>query len=103
MQIPPLRIIRLLHTIFASLQQRQKYGSTAAARLDALFYALARYFGSSSLNMASSLQVGLTEAESTLLLQVVGASPSQKKGGAPNSCCISLTNEFDMSTVCTAP
>ena len=103
MQIPPLRIIRLLHTIFASLQQRQKSGSIAAARLDALFYALARCFGSSSFNMASSLQVALTEADSTLLLQVVGSSPSQKKGDGPNSCCISLTNEFDMSTLRTAP
>lgn len=99
MQIPPLRIIRLLHTIFVSMQQQKRSGAFAASRLDALFYSLARYFGSSSLNMTSSLQVGLTEVDSALLLQIVGSSPSQKKGDGQSSCCISLTNEFDMSTV----
>jgi hypothetical protein len=108
MQIPPLRIIRLLHAVSVSMQQQKGSGTLAAARMDARFYALARYFGSSSLNMSSSLQVGLTEAANGLLLQVVGSSPSRdeksrRDGAGHSTCCISLTNEFDMSTVCTIP
>ena len=99
MQIPPLRIIRLLHTISVAMHQKRRGGAFAAARMDALFYSLARYFGSASLNMSSSLEIGLVQAENALLFQVVGSAPSQPKGDRPSSCCVSLANEFDMSTV----
>lgn len=53
--------------------------------------------------MTSSLQIGLVQADNALLFQVVGSSPSLnggcREGDRPSACCVSLANEFDMSTV----
>jgi hypothetical protein len=104
LQIPPLRIIRLLHTVSVTLsmqnasqnssQKKEKAASTA--KLDTFFISLARYVGAQALNMSSTLQLGLSQTDSCLLLQLVGTAPEAAEGP---SCCISLTNDVDMSTV----
>lgn len=96
MQIPPLRVIRLLHTIATTVSMQKKEKPQSAAKMDAFFFSLARYVGSQALDMSTTLQAGLAQTEACLLLQLVGAAPATHQG---RSCCVSLTNEMDMSTV----
>jgi len=94
-QIPPLRMIRLLHTVVTTMSMQKKQ-TQSVVRMHAFFFSLARYLGSKALDMSSTLQVGLAQTDACLLLQLVGTAPANSQG---QTCCVSLTNEMDMSTV----
>lgn len=86
----------MLHTVATTLSMQKKERLQSMARTDAFFFSLARYIGSQALDMTSTLQVGLAHTEGCLLLQLVGTAPANHQG---QSCCVSLTNEMDMTTV----
>lgn len=98
MQVPPLRIVRLLHTALMSLEMEGKTSTTPkAAVLDRLFYSLARYVGSDALDVSASLQVSLVKAGNALVAQLVGHTPAGEE--VANTCCVSFSNVVDMATV----
>eukprot|EP00892_Ulva_mutabilis_P006932 jgi/Ulvmu1/4610/UM002_0339.1 len=94
--IPPLRVIRLLHTVATTVSMQKDERTQPAAKMDAFFFSLARYVGSKALDMSTTLQLGLAQTDACLLLQLVGTAPATDAG---QSCCVSLTNEMDMTTV----
>jgi hypothetical protein len=95
-QVTPLRIVRLLHTLLLSLEMQGKLtATTKAAQLDRFFYALARYVGSDGLDMTASLQAGLLQSDDALIAQLVGHMPAGEDGGT--QCCIAFANDIDMA------
>lgn len=98
MQVPPLRIVRMLHTLLLSLEMQGKLQATSkAAQLDRLFYSLARYTGSDGLDLTASLQVGLIKSGDSLIAQLVGHTPAGEDDG--HTCCVSFLNDIDMAAV----
>ena len=95
LQVPPLRIVRALHTLLLSLELQGKVSATAkAGQLDSLLYALARHVGSDSLDASATLQAGLLKEEDALIAQVVGYTPEEHADA--QTCCVSLLNDIDM-------
>jgi hypothetical protein len=98
MQVPPLRIVRLVHTLLMSLELQGKVTtSSKAAQLDRLFYSLARYVGSDTLDLTATLQASILKSGESLIAQLVGQAPDGEGGGS--QCCVAFVNDVDMATV----
>jgi hypothetical protein len=96
--MPPIRFVRLLHTILLSIEMQNKTAPTGhSEKIDRIFYVLASYIGSDALDLTASLQVGLYKSEQGLVAQLLGNMPAGEEGA--HACCISFANDADMSTV----
>jgi hypothetical protein len=98
LQMAPIRLVRLLHTILLSIEMHDKDAATAKTeKIDRIFYTLASYIGSDALDLTASLQLGLYKSEQGLVAQLLGNMPGGEDGA--HACCLSFANDADMTTV----